>query len=91
MIKKTTENFVHSSTMGAITAEVKILDPSKGNVMARTLTDLYGRYLIILREGEYILEAKNRDGSAIYSSNISVGKFRAVAEKIILENNVNLY
>ncbi len=65
-------------------AEVKILNPLDERVLARTLTDLYGRYLIVLKEGRYILSAASRDGAVTYRSNITVGKMQAVDEKIVL-------
>lgn len=65
-------------------AEVRILDPVTKHIKARTLTDMYGRYLIVSREGNYVLEAKRRDGSGYYQTEVNLQKPDMIDEKITL-------
>ena len=65
-------------------AEVRIKDPSSGRLVARAVTDQYGRYLIASREGNYILEAQARDGSGHYQTEVNLAKPNMIDKKIIL-------
>jgi hypothetical protein len=65
-------------------AEVRVKDSSDSHLISRAVTDQYGRYLIVSREGSYVLEAQGRDGSGHYQTEVSLSKPGMIDEKIIL-------
>ena len=63
-------------------SEVRILNPGDQRTVARTLTDELGRYLIILKEGSYILEVRSRENALLHHSEFSIEEMGAVDARI---------
>jgi len=76
---------IDESSKPQIFARVEAYSNATQSIVAQTLTDQYGRYLFILKPGNYTLQVRDREGFSKATKFIKLNKMNAVHEEIILK------